>query len=205
MAFNTAKNATPQHPIHELLVRRYSPYCFDPRPVETAKLLSCFEAARWAASSYNEQPWRFMLSLRQEPAEFERMLACLLPANQEWARNAGVLLLTAVSTTFSHNGKPNRVAVHDLGLAAGNLSLQATAVGLHVHHMAGVDLQRIRETYGIPQGYEPVTAIAIGYAADPAARPVDDPLAVRDCAPRPRRVLADFVFSGQWGQPAALA
>jgi nitroreductase len=194
------KSAQPDHPIHELIAQRWSPYCFEPRAVEPQKLASCLEAARWAASSYNEQPWTFILATRDDQTEFPRMLGCLLEANQAWAKNAGVLLLGVVSVEFSRNGHPNRVAQHDLGLAAGNLSLQATALGLSVHQMAGVDLEKARQEYAVPATHVPVTAIAIGYAASPDAG--DPQLAQRDRAPRSRKPLGQFVYRGQWGQSA---
>ena len=194
------KDAQPDHPIHELITKRWSPYCYDPRPVEPEKLTSCLEAARWAASSYNEQPWTFILATREDQPEFSKLLGCLLEANQFWAQHVGVLMLGVISPTFSKNGKPNRVALHDLGLAAGNICLQATALGLSVHQMAGVDLEKARATYSIPDSHLPVTAIAIGYAALPDAS--DPQLAERDRASRGRKPLAEFVYKGQWGKTA---
>src|SRR5215212_5312678 len=134
------KHATPDHPILQPIAERWSPYAFNGQPVEREKLLSCLEAARWAESSYNEQPWVFFLAERTNAAEFERALECLLEANQVWARHAGVLILTATSRTFKKNGSPNRVAEHDLGIAAAHFALQATALGLQAHQMAGVNL-----------------------------------------------------------------
>jgi len=195
------KHATPDHPIDEILRRRYSPYAFDPRPVEDEKLVSCLEAVRWAASSFNEQPWRLILAKREDEAEFERALGCLVQANQTWAKNVGVLILTAVRATFTRNDKPNRVAEHDLGLAMANLTFQATLLGLHVHQMGGVDLDKVRQTYHVPEGYQPVTAVAIGYAAYPNAF-ADKDLARKDLTPRDRKPLAEFVFAGDWDQPA---
>lgn len=195
-----SKIAKSDHPILDVLANRWSPYCFEPRAVEPEKLESCLEAARWAASSYNEQPWTFLLAARDDVAEFPRMLGCLTEANQAWAKNAGVLLLTVVATAFTRNGNPNRVAVHDIGLAAGNLCAQATALGLSVHQMAGVDLEKVRQTYGIPGTHVPVTAIAIGYAANPDTS--DPQLAERDRAPRTRKPLAQIVYRGQWGTSA---
>lgn len=194
------KHAQPDHPIHELIAKRWSPYCYDPKPVEPAKLASCLEAARWAASSYNEQPWTFIVATRDDQAEFSKLLGCLLEANQFWAQHAGALILTVISPTFSRNGKPNRVALHDLGLAAGNICLQAVSLGLCVHQMAGVDLEKAREAYAIPETHLVSTAIAIGYAAKPEAS--DPKLAQNDLAPRGRKPLAEFVYKGKWGQSA---
>jgi len=159
-------------------------------------LRSCLEAARWAASSFNEQPWRFLLARRSDADEFQRMLGCLMEANQAWASNAGALLLTVVSNSFTRNGKPNRAAEHDLGLAMGNLSVQATELGLGVHQMAGVDLDKIRSTYEIPVDFAPFSAIAIGHIAN------EGPLAERDQAPRSRKPLSEIAFAADWGKPA---
>ena len=195
-----AKHASPDHPILEVISERFSPYSFQPREVEREKLLSCLEAARWAASSYNEQPWSFLVAERSDEAAFMAMLDCLTEANQAWAKNAGVLLLTVAAETFSRNNKPNRVCDHDIGLAAGNLTLQATALGLHVHQMAGVNLSKVRQVYGIPDSQHPLTAIAIGYAAA-ASDAEDKQFAERDMAPRSRKTLSQFVFHGRWHQP----
>jgi nitroreductase len=196
------KHAVPDHPILDVIAERWSPYAFEPRGVEPEKLRACLEAARWAASSFNEQPWSFIVATRDDEAEFARMVGCLMEANRDWAKNAGALLLTVVSTTFSRNGKPNRVAQHDLGLAVGNLSAQATALGLEVHQMAGIEIGKIRHGYQIPESHDPVTAIAIGYAADPSS--LEEPWAERDKAPRSRKTLSEFVFQGAWSRAADL-
>jgi nitroreductase len=194
------KHASPDHPINELLARRWSPYAFSSRPVSQEDLISILEAARWAPSSYNEQPWSYILATKDEPAEFERVLACLLEGNQEWAKAAPVLMIGCVSLNFTRNGKPNLAAIHDLGLAAGNICLEATARGLFVHQMIGILPEKVRETFGVPEGVQPLTAIAIGYAAEPGVLP--EKLKERDLAPRTRRSLAQFVYSGKWGTAA---
>lgn len=199
---DSIKHAVPDHPILDLLAKRWSPYAFDPRPVERDKLLSCLEAARWSASSYNEQPWTFLIAERDDTAEFARLLDCLVPANQDWAKHAGVLMLTVVARNFTRNGNPNRVAVHDIGLAAANLTMQATALGLYVHQMAGIEIDKARQTYAIPQGYDPMTGIALGYTATPNTA-VDDNLRQRDQTPRPRKPLSQIVYRGMWGQAGA--
>ena len=196
------KKAVTDHPILEVLAERWSPYGFEDRPVSDADLRSLFEAARWAASSYNEQPWNYLVANRDNPPEFERVLSCLVEANQAWAKTAPVLVLAVVSLQFAKNKKDNRAAVHDLGLAAGNLVVEATARGLSVHHMIGILPDKAREVYKIPEHFEAWTAIAIGYKADPAKLP--DALKERDLAPRQRKRLSKFVFAGQWGQPSPL-
>jgi len=198
---NATKKARADHPIHDLLAVRYSPYAFDPKPVPTPMLLSCLEAARWAASSFNEQPWSFIVAGQDQQGAFERLVDCLAEANQPWARRAGALILTVICQSFSRNNKPNRVAGHDLGLAVANLTVQATELGLAVHQMAGVNLARARQTYNIPDTHDPITMIALGYAADPATIS-DEQLAERERAPRSRKTLAEFVFGDAWGQTA---
>ncbi|HEY7156001.1 MAG TPA: nitroreductase family protein [Gemmataceae bacterium] len=200
---NTHKQATPDHPIHELLARRWSPYAFADRPVSEDDLRSLFEAARWAASSYNEQPWAYLVATKANATEFERLLSCLVEGNQVWAKAAPVLALGCTNLHFALNGKPNAAAVHDLGLASATLTLEATARGLFVHQMIGILPDKARELYRIPEGVQPLTGLAIGYPADPGALP--EKLRERDLAPRRRKPLAEFVFDGKWGTASSLA
>ena len=192
--------ATTDHPVNDLIARRWSPYAFADRPVSKEDLLTLFEAVRWAPSSYNEQPWSYLVATKEDPEEFGRLLSCLVEGNQAWARAAPVLALGCTRLTFSRNGKPNAAAVHDLGLAAGSLVLEATARGLSVHQMIGILPDRARELYQIPEGVQPLTGLAIGYAGDPARLPEN--LRPRDAARRPRKPLAEFVFAGKWGTTA---
>lgn len=192
------KNASPDHLIHDLLAQRWSPYAFDDRPVSDTDLRSLFEAARWAPSSYNEQPWSYIVAKRENPEEFHALLSCLVEGNQVWAKAAPVLALGIVRLRFVRNDKPNRAAVHDLGLAAGNLLVEATARGLYVHQMIGIVPEKAREVYEIPEGSEAWTGLAIGYLGDPNRLP--EPLKERDLAPRQRKPLRDFVFGGKWGK-----
>ena len=199
----SAKKASSEYPIQRLLSDRWSPYGFEDRPVPEADLSSLFEAARWAASSYNEQPWTYFVATRKTPAEFERLLSCLVPANQAWAKAAPVLVLGIVSLQFVKTHKENRAAVHDLGLASANLVVEATARRLSVHQMIGILPDRARELYLIPEHSEAWTAMAIGYKADTDSLP--DALRERDLAPRQRKPVSQFVFTGSWGQPASSA
>ena len=162
-----------------------------------------FEAARWAASSYNEQPWNFLVATKEDPGEFERVLSCLVEGNQSWAKAAPVLALGVVSLRFSRSDKENRAAVHDLGLASANLVVEATARGLSVHQMIGILPDKAREVFHIPENSEAWTALAIGYKADPDKLP--EALRERDLAPRRRKPLSQFVFTGKWGNPSPLA
>lgn len=200
---NKTKIAQPDHAVLPVIAQRYSPYAYDPRPVEREKLLTCLEAARWAASSFNEQPWSYILAERQDEAAFATALGCLVEANRAWAKNVGVLILTTTKRRFSKNNTPNRVCEHDLGLAAAQLTLQAHSLGLHVHQMAGIDIPKVRQTYAVPEGHDPMTAIAIGYAADPATF-ADKELAQRDQSPRTRKPLHEWVFGGKFGNANAV-
>src|SRR5215831_6572542 len=192
-----AKQASPDHSIQDLISKRWSPYAFSDRAVSEDDLRSLFEAARWAASSYNEQPWSYIVATRENSEEFERLLSCLVEGNQQWAASAPVLVLGIASLNFSRNGKPNRAAIHDLGQASANLTLEATARGLYVHQMIGILPDKARELYAIPDAYEPMTAIAIGYLGDPGGFPQE--LQERDANRRPRKPLEEFVFRQRWG------
>ena len=191
------KRAATDYPVQDLIATRWSPYAFADRPVSKDDLHSLFEAARWAPSSYNEQPWSYLVASRDQPEEFERLLSCLVEANQAWAKLAPVLALGCTSLNFTRNGQPNAAAVHDLGLASANLVLEATARGLAVHQMIGILPDRARELYQIPEGVRPLTGLAIGYAGDPGRLP--EKLRDRDLARRSRKPLATFVFGGKWG------
>ena len=198
----TNKTPDTECPIDELLHQRSSPLAFSDRLVEPEKLCSVLEAARWAASSFNEQPWSFIVATIDDPDEFNRLLSCLAEGNQEWAKNAPVLMLSVAKLYFERNGVENRHAFHDVGAAAANLATQATALGLFIHQMAGFDVPKAQETYGITENYEPVAAIALGYLGDPQT--LSEKLRQRELSPRTRKPLEAFVFSSRWNQPLPL-
>jgi len=194
------KPANTQFPVSAAVKARWSPRALKPESVPADQVRSLLEAARWTASAFNEQPWRFIVALRDETEEFERMLGCLVPGNQQWARNAGALILTVAREAFSRNGKPNGTARYDVGQAASALALQATELGLRVHQMAGIDGEKIRETYGVPEGFAPLTGIAIGYSGPLEELP--EGLRGAETAPRERKPQSEFVFGRSWGDPA---
>ena len=196
------KPADTQYPIHDLLRRRWSPRAFSDRRVDPAIMRSLLEAARWAPSSYNEQPWSFIVATKDDPVEFGRLLSCLVEGNIQWAQHAPVLKVSVARLSFEDYGKPNRHAFHDVGLAVANLIVQATALGLVVHQMAGILPDKIRKLYGIPEGYEAVAGIALGYPGDPQSLP--EGLRKRELAPRERKPMTEFVFSGRWGQTSPI-
>jgi nitroreductase len=185
------------HPVHELIATRWSPYSFVGRLVAVDALQSLFEAARWAASSYNEQPWSYIVATKDDADGFAKVLSCLVEGNQEWAKAAPVLAIGCASLRFNRNNNPNAAALHDLGQASAYLALEATARGLAVHQMAGIVPDRVRELFQVPEGVQPLTGLAIGYAGDPGMLP--EKMRDRDARRSPRKPLAEFVFSGKWG------
>lgn len=189
------KNKT-EHPIHYLLGSRWSPYAFDPnRGVDTDDLTSLFEAARWTMSSYNEQPWRFIVGVRsRDRSTWDQVFGVLLEGNQLWAKNAPVLVLGLAEHNFTRNGKVNKAAVHDLGAAAASLTFEATARGLSVHQMIGLDPEKARKTFALSDSIEPLTVLAIGYAGAPEA--IDALIAERDARPRERKPFKEIILRG---------
>ena len=196
------KSASINYPIHEFLAERWSPYAFQDRPVLEADLRSLFEAVRWLSSSHNEQPWSYLVATQEHPEQFQQIFSCLVEGNQIWAKNAPVLALGLTSLRFKRNNTDNRSAIHDLGLATGNLVMEATARGLCVHQMIGILPDRAHILFDIPEGIEAWTGMAIGYQGDATTLP--EGLKERDLAPRQRKPLKEFVFSGKWGTPSSL-
>lgn len=141
-----------------------------------------------------------MVGTRESPDDYARVLSCLNERNQTWAKTAPVVMSTVAKLRMDRTGQPNRHAFHDIGLAMGNLSVQATSLGLFVHQMAGILPDRAREVLGIPEGYEAVTGVAIGYKADPDQLPPE--LKKREESPRTRKPATDFVFQGEWNHSA---
>ncbi len=188
------RDAPVDHPIHDLLQRRWSPYVFDSsRTVTQADLTALFEAARWTMSSYNAQPWRFIVGVKdRNPAVWEKVLSVLLEGNQVWAQHAPVLGLGLAERKFEYNGKENKAAVHDLGAASASLTFEATARGISVHQMIGIDPDRARQVFEVPASVEPFTGIAIGYAGDTGA----EDLAKRDERKRERKALSELILHG---------
>ncbi len=193
------KVARVDHSIHELIQHRWSPRAYDAaRPVPRAELMRLFEAARWAPSSRNEQPWRFLVLDRDAaPAGRQMLFETLMQSNQAWAASAPVLVLAAVRTSYEDTGALNKMAYYDAGQAVALLTIQATSQGLSVRQMEGFDRARARQAFGIPAEFEPAVAMAIGYAGDPEALSLDKHKAA-EMQPRKRRPLSDFVYEGSW-------
>jgi len=188
-------------PVHELIAWRRSPRAFDPdRDVSREAILSLLEAARLAPSSFNEQPWRFLIFDGGNRSGLEQARSCLAEGNA-WARGAPMLLLSVAVDRWSRDGTPNRHAQHDVGLASENLAIEATDLGLGVHFMAGFDAERARTFFGIPKGFTPMAMIAVGYPGDPDQLPPK--LRERELAPRKRKRIEEIAFAGRWDEPFA--
>ncbi|MBX2807008.1 MAG: nitroreductase family protein [Cellvibrionaceae bacterium] len=186
--------APTDHPIHSLLESRRSPYAIDPNKcVSEADLLSLFEAARWAMSSYNAQPWRYIVGVKaRTPERWQQLYDLLLEGNQPWAANAPVLALGVAEHHFEHNGKLNKAATHDLGAASALLTVEAASRGLVVHQMIGIEPARAHQVFGLAQSQEAFTVLAIGYAGN--ADQIPAAYAERDAKPRTRKPLSDILM-----------
>ena len=187
----------PEHSILPVLTQRRSPRAYTAQPVPTETLQQLFTAAASAASCYGEQPWRFIVGSKStSPAAFEKILGTLAPFNQTWVQKAPVLAISIAKTNFSHDNNPNAWARHDVGQAVATLAVQAAALDLQVHQMAGFSAEAARTAFGIPEGYEPVAVFTIGDPGDLDA--MSDDARARELAPRTRKPLAEFMFEGGW-------
>ena len=194
------KPAPTQYPVNELIANRWSPRAFAEKSIEPAVLRSLFEAARWAPSCNNEQPWAYVVATKDSVEDHARILGTLVEFNQMWAKHAPVLAIAITELAFAKNGTPNRNAQYDVGAATALLSVEATARGLFVHQMAGYDVEKARQVLAIPAGWDPMAALAIGYPGDASALP--QPHKDRESGPRSRKPIAEFVMSGKWGHTA---
>jgi nitroreductase len=196
------KNPAPTEvPVHEIVRERWSPRAFSERALTPDTLRSLFEAARWAPSSSNLQPWAYIVGTKDDKEDFEKVLSTLVEFNQGWAKNAPVLALSVAQVKNPKDGASNRWAFHDVGSASAQLTTEAHSRGLYVHQMAGLDPEKARKVFQIPEGWDAVAAIAIGYPGDPATLP--EKLRERELAPRTRKPLFEFVMTGEWGHTAS--
>ncbi|HVW79268.1 MAG TPA: nitroreductase family protein [Alloacidobacterium sp.] len=184
--------------VEDLFLRRWSPRAFADKDVSNEDLRKIFEAARWAASSYNEQPWRFFLGRRGDDT-YKKIFDALVEFNQGWAGSAPVLILSVASNKFLHNGSPNQYALHDTGAATISIALQATALGLHTHSMAGFSHEKARKAFNVPADYDIGAVTALGYFGDPAT--LRDQMRATEESPRRRKPLSEIVLA-DWDKPA---
>jgi nitroreductase len=195
------KPAATDVPLNELIRNRWSPRAYADKPVPPNILCSLFEAARWAPSSNNEQPWAYIVAAKDDPENFAKMVGVLVEFNAGWAKQAPALALSVAHVKWQKDGTPNRHALHDVGSATAQLTFEANSRGLLVHQMAGFDVDKARQVFSIPPDWEPVAAMTIGYPGDPQSLP--ERLRDRELAPRTRKPLSEFVMSGGWGHTAA--
>ncbi len=191
------KTATSEFPILDVLKERWSPRAYDTRPVDDDKLWSLLEAARWSPSGGNSQPWSFLVTRKGDVA-FDKLVATLSGNNQKWAGNAPLLIVSVGKNTRA-DGSPNPYASYDVGQAVAHMSIQAESAGLRVHQMAGFNAQQVRELFQIPEGYDPLTVSAIGYAG--ALEQLPEDLQLRETSDRSRKPWNEFVFGDKFGEP----
>ena len=197
------KPASTDVDLHELLAARWSPRAFDAnRMVDHEELISLLEAARWAPSCFNDQPWRFVVCDKgSDQHSWFKLLNALAEKNQLWAKNAPLLILICADSQFHSNGKPNRWGQYDSGAAAISLALQATAMGLITHQMGGFDVDAVRQALGVPEQVQPMAVMAVGYPGDPNA--LDEMFKEAESSPRQRADLNSRFYLGGWGEPVS--
>jgi len=178
--------------LHPLISERWSPREFASHPIEPAQLRSLFEAARWAPSCFNEQPWRFVIATQSHPESFARILSLLAEKNQLWAKDAWLIGFSAGKKTFTHSGAPDRFGLYDTGAASAHFAIEATALGLYVHFMGGFDAQRARTEFGVPDDFDIGAAFVVGHLREGAS-----------LTARSRKPLEEIVFDAAWGKSAA--
>ncbi len=185
------KQTNTEHPILEVISKRWSPRAYDKRMIEKEKLLSIFEAARWAASAFNEQPWSFLVATKENEKMYEKLYSCISEFNKPWSHSAPVLILTLAKKAFNHNRKENSYAYYDLGQAVANLLTQASSYDIYMHQLAGFSKEKTIEEFDIPDGYEPATVIVMGYLGD--GNSLSEDLLVKEQAQRVRKKVTEFV------------
>lgn len=196
------KTAITQEPIHELLQQRWSPRAFTGVGIDDATLVKILEAGRWAASAFNDQPWRYIVAKRQDEAEFGRMASCLGGFNQKWAPNADVLIAVTAFEKRNDDGTVQPMNWYNVGLSVSQMVMEATNNGLHCHQMAGIDRPKVVAEYGVPSEYAPICIMAIGHVG--SADDLPEPLNEREGAVRERLALGDIAFSGKWDNAVSL-
>ncbi len=197
-----AHQSPADYPLHPLLANRWSPRAFADEAISSNQVGSILEAARWSASCFNAQPWRLLVGhTTQSPETYDKIFNTLVEFNQTWCKPVPLLILAVARTTFPHNGKPNPHAWHDVGLATTSMMIQAQAMGIYSHSMAGFDAEAAYDAFAIPRNeYEPVAVTAFGYPALPDAL-TDDGMKDSETAPRVRQPLGEMAFANHFGQP----
>lgn len=200
----TNKTANTRVEIDRLISRRWSPRAFDPdHAIETDKITALIEAAHWAPSCFNEQPWRFIVcNKHSNEVAWQFAVSCLAPKNQLWAKDAPLLITACANEEISHNGSANRWAQYDTGAASENICLQATSMGLFAHQMGGFDVERAHAVFKIPRQITPMAMIAVGHYGD--INNLEPDFVAGEQAPRERKALHNNFFSGDFETPYGL-
>jgi len=172
---------------------RYSPRAFDSREIEQEKIDALFEAARWAPSSYNGQPWRFIYATKENSELWNKLFDALVEFNQTWVKNAPMIIMAVARKTYEHNQQAYAHNWHDVGLAVGNMMNQATEMGLYMHQMGGFDFEKAAKNVNLPDELEPVSMIAVGYKGEISVLPED--FQKMENQPRTRKALDEIVFT----------
>lgn len=193
------KSATTAVPIHDIITKRWSCRAFDAaRPVNREQIVALIEAARWAPSCFGDEPWRFIIwDKSTDSAAWNKAFDCLVEWNQNWVKNAPLLILVTANSVFHKNGKPNAWGQYDSGAAAENLCLQAVAMGLMAHQMGGFDADKVRKEFGVPEQFSCMAMIAVGYQGE--ATVLNEELKELEIACRARTALGEHFFEGAWG------
>lgn len=186
--------------ILEIIQERWSPVAFSSSKVEEFKLKAMFEAAGYAPSCNNEQPWLFVYSTQEDKEIFNDFFGFLADGNKLWAKNAYALAISMARTKFSYNDKPNRFAFYDTGMAVTNLLLQAQTLDIYVHQMGGYSIEKVKDYFRLGNDIEPIAMMAIGYLGD--GSDLSPELLKRDEKRRPRKSVTEFVFKNSLSQPA---
>lgn len=184
--------------VHDLIASRKSIRAFGDKEIDDKNFVSIFEAARWASSSRNEQPWRFIAARKKDKESFHRTLSCINESNWQWAQFGAMLIVVLARKNFTSHPVPNNHAHHDVGLAIGNLVLQATSLGIYMHQMGGIDYVKVREVFEVPEEYDVISIIVGGYPGNNDSLP--DKLRERELQPRHRKDLKDLVFESKFGK-----
>lgn len=194
------KSAASAFPLHDIIAKRWSCRAFDAsRVVSREQIVALMEAARWAPSCFGDEPWRFIVWDRNSDAgTWHKAFDCLVEWNQNWVKNAPILVLVTANSIFRKNGKPNAWGQYDSGAAAENLCLQAVAMGLMAHQMGGFDADKVRKTFDIPEQFSCMAMIAVGYQGEESI--LNDELRELELAPRSRTPLGEHFFEGSWGE-----
>lgn len=180
-----------KHKVIDLITKRWSARAFSEELVDEDCVAAMLEAASWAPSAMNEQPWRYIVGIKQKHKGFQTLLSCLNKSNAVWAENASVLIFCYTKLTYTKSGKENVNAMHDAGMANQNLLLQAASMDIYSHVMEGFDKSKAMEIFNIPDDFNPVCMIALGYRGNPEE--LQEPYKSRETSPRERKDLSEFV------------